>query len=469
MSSRHARLRRVDGTWVIEDSGSRNGSYLEGRRVDRASLVDGSLFELGHTHFMLRSRVVARGLPSGAPDVGEAGSRDPALWTLSHEREATLLRMVEATRACTSILLVGEAGAGKDTLARALHGASGRPGAFIAVYCPLLSGASDAGGLDDLAAGLARDFERAEGGTVLLNEIEELKPPAQLALLSLLRARPQDGRTGLISTVRSHELSPKVPPILADLLGALAGLAVPLPPLREMREDMGNFVARFLARAGASDPGPRLDPAMGRALLLHDWPYNLSELESCIRTALAQATDAGLWWSPSPLVRPHRPAAESRQPAEPGADGRFEHSVEVVTEPEADFALHVRRALKCNLSVAGLQKNGLLQSRRVLESTRGSGAATDTVPALRKLILSAIEALGASSPRGEKQARVLHLTFVKPAATQQEAADALAMAFGTYRRYVTSALAELTSMMWFDELAARRRHESAPPATKSSA
>jgi hypothetical protein len=137
----------------------------------------------------------------------------------------------------------------------------------------------------------------------------------------------------------------------------------------------------------------------------------------------------------------------------------LDHPAEVPPEPDAEFVQSVRRALKCNLSVSGLQKNGLLRAHMVLEATKGSSAATVTVPALRDIFLSAIESLRNSSPRGDKQSRVLHLTFIKPTSTQQEAAERLAMAFGTYRRYVTSALAELTSILWFNESSARLRHE----------
>ncbi|MDP9151203.1 MAG: hypothetical protein M3O36_14845, partial [Myxococcota bacterium] len=159
-----------------------------------------------------------------------------------------------------------------------------------------------------------------------------------------------------------------------------------------------------------------------------------------------------------PSEPPFRAADPPRRPSEPPFRAS-EPPPDTMPEPDPEFAQNVRRALKCNLSVAGLQKNGLLRAHMVLEATDGSSTATVAVPALRRLFLEAIESMRGASPRGEKQSSVLHLTFIKPAATQQAAADQLAMAYGTYRRYVTSALAELTSILWFNESAARLRYE----------
>jgi Sigma-54 interaction domain/FHA domain len=459
MSSLHAHLRRLDGHWVLEDADSRNGSYVHGRRVESASLADGTTFEFGHTHFLFRSRTLPRTLVAGPLDATAPAARDPALETLNHERQAVLGRMIAAARAGASILLIGEAGSGKDTLAHALHLEIGRRSAFVVVPCVLL-GRRDASSPEKVAVELARDFDRAAGGTLFLDEIEELSPVAQLALLPLLRSPRRAKVPRIVSSVRAVEPRPQVPRIPADLLAELAGFAMPVPPLRDRREDLGALVAQLLRRAGGSDPARfTMDPLMGQALLLHDWPYNISELDSCIRTAVAQATDDCLRWSPPALFFAREPAGQEAAGDEQTTSPSLAHSTETVAEPEIEFARQVRRALKRNLSVSGLQKNGLLRSHMVLEATKGSTAATVTIPALREIFFSAIESLRNSSPRGEKQSRVLHLTFVKPTPTQQAAAEQLAMAFGTYRRYVTSALAELTSILWFNELSARQRQK----------
>jgi hypothetical protein len=260
--------------------------------------------------------------------------------------------------------------------------------------------------------------------------------------------------------VRSSDLRPEVPRLPADLLAELAGFAMPVQPLRDRREDIGTLVAQILRRATGDDPMPiTMDPVMGQSLLLHDWPYNISELDRCIRSAVALSTNRCLRWSPATLFHMRGPMGPDAAVDDLTTPRSLDHPAEVSPGPDAEFVRNVRRALKCNLSVPGLQKNGLLRSHMVMEATKGASAATVTVPALRDLFLSAIESLGNSSPRGDKQSRVLHLTFIKPTSTQQEAAEHLAMAFGTYRRYVTSALAELTSILWFNESSARLRQE----------
>jgi sigma-54 dependent transcriptional regulator, acetoin dehydrogenase operon transcriptional activator AcoR len=460
MSLRHAKLHRFDRRWALEDAGSRNGSYLQGRRVARAPLIDGSMFELGHTHFLFRSRPLSKKLVGGPPDVAAPASREPALGTLSHEREALFAQLVEATRAGASILLIGEAGSGKDTLAHALHVEAGRRRPFVAVRCMLLGRGPDSSPTDDdVVAELTRDFERAAGGTLFLDEIEGLSPVAQLALLPLLKSAQRAGVARIMSSVRSSDLRPEVPRIPADLLAELAGFAMPVQPLRDRREDIGTLVAQILRRGGGADPTRiTMDPVMGQALLLHDWPYNISELDRCVRSAVALSTNECIRWSPATLFHLRGPTVRDAvdDPMPPRSP---RYRAESPPEPDAEFVQNVRRALKCNLSVPGLQKNGLLGAHMVLEATKGSSAATVAVPALRDIILSAIESLRSSSPRGDKQSRVLHLTFIKPTSTQQEAAEQLAMAFGTYRRYVTSALAELTSILWFNESSARLRRE----------
>jgi hypothetical protein len=466
MSSVHATMRRASGRWLLEDADSRNGSYLDGRRVKRAHLADGAVFQFGHTYLLLRSRSLPEGRGDGPRDAA-CESDGSALATLDHQHGALFARMLDASRGRVAVLLVGEAGSGKDSIARAVHDAAGRRGPFVAVPCALL-GRHDAGDGADAAAELADAFARAVGGTLYLDEIEGLSAEAQVALLPLLRSRRKARVAGVLSSLRSGETRPAVPRIAADLFAELAGFTVPLPPLRERREDLGCLLATMLSRATrARASAVTIDASMGQALLQHDWPFNLSELESCVRSAMALSGDGPLRWSP-PARHTRPPGARESSPPPREAAAPAE-SAAMPAGPEAEFAQALRRALRCNLAVSGLQKNELLRSQMVLESTQGSVATTSTVPVLRDIVLWSLASLESSSPRGRKQAQVLRLTFIEPAATQQEAAERLAMAFGTYRRYVTSALAELTSILWFRELSARRRRERAEPGSLGEA
>ena len=469
MSSVHATMRRAGGRWLHEDTSSRNGSYLDGRRVTRAHLADGAVFQFGHTYLLLRSRSLPEGQGDGPRDATSASDAS-ALATLDHQQGALFARMLEASRGRVPLLFVGEAGSGKDSVARAIHAAADRRGELVAVPCALL-GHREGG--DGVAAAdeLAGAFARAAGGTLYFDEIEGLSVEAQVALLPLLRSRRRTRVAGILSSLRAGDArAAAVPRIAADLYAELAGFTVPLPSLRERREDLGTLLATMLARAThARGHAVTIDPSMGQALLQHDWPYNLSELESCVRSAITLSGTGPLRWSAAgaPLRRPS--VGRARLVTTPRARKTRRHRPPRPRSRRPPFAASPTRSSRrrcaarsrSNLSVSELQRNELLLSQMVLESTQGSASTTATLPALRDILLWALDSLESSSPRGRKQAQVVRLTFIEPAATQQEAADRLAMAFGTYRRYVTSALAELTSILWFRELSARRRRERA--------
>src|SRR6266849_5645147 len=137
LSSTHARLQSVLGNWVVEDAGSKNGTWLDGRRVTSATLPDGALLELGHSFLLFREA-----LPADGPELLEARElRPPAdrLATLSPVLAAELDRLALMARSRVSILVRGETGTGKEVIASAVHELSGRPGRFIAVNCGALA------------------------------------------------------------------------------------------------------------------------------------------------------------------------------------------------------------------------------------------------------------------------------------------------------------------------------------------
>jgi hypothetical protein len=129
LSTRHARLTRLGGRWVVEDLGSKNGTWIRGDAIQQHTLEDADVFELGHT--MLVFRVAG----------GEAGDLDappeapPGLATLSPVLADTLESVVRAARAAVPIMIGGETGTGKELVARAVHALSGRAGPFVAINC----------------------------------------------------------------------------------------------------------------------------------------------------------------------------------------------------------------------------------------------------------------------------------------------------------------------------------------------
>lgn len=303
-SSRHARLSRRKEGWFLQDTGSKNGSFVNGVRRSEAPLVDGDVVELGRTFFLFRQSVESdpeRGPIHEAPPIvaGEPGlsSMSPSLRRLFREVESR-------APSDLSILVEGETGTGKEVLARAVHARSGRTGKLVAINCAELTGSlveaslfghrkgAFTGARDD-HLGLVRSADR---GTLFLDELGDLPLPQQALLLRVLQERkvrpvgsdadptPVDLRV-IAATNRPLDEMVKAGRFRLDLLQRLAGHRVHLPPLRDRREDLGLMIAAFLVRAGKETVEIQSRAAL--AMLMHDWPGNVRELESCVRSALA--------------------------------------------------------------------------------------------------------------------------------------------------------------------------------------
>jgi sigma-54 dependent transcriptional regulator, acetoin dehydrogenase operon transcriptional activator AcoR len=308
LSSMHARLQSVLGNWVVQDAGSKNGTWVDGRRVTSIPLADGALVEVGHSFLLYREALPARG--PAFVDARELRPPAERLATLSPALEAQLDRLVLVARSRVSILVRGETGTGKEVIASAIHQLSARPGRFVAVNCGALAEnlveselfgyrkGAFSGATED-RPGLVRSSDQ---GTLLLDEIGDLPLSAQAALLRVLQeaevlavGATQPVKVDLrvvASTHRDLDALVGEERFRADLLARLSGFSLSLPPLRERREDLGLLVAellRKLAGEGASDV--TFTPEAARALLLHRWPLNVRELENCLASAIVLASN----------------------------------------------------------------------------------------------------------------------------------------------------------------------------------
>ena len=323
MSSTHARLESVLGNWVVQDAGSKNGTWMDGQRVTSSTLPDGALLELGDSFLLYREALPARG-----PDFVDARElRPPAdrLATLSPVFAVELDRLGDMARSRVPILVRGQTGTGKEVIASAIHQLSGRPGRFIAVNCGALpeklveselfgyrKGAFS-GAAED-RPGLVRSSDR---GTLLLDEIGDLPLSAQATLLRVLQEEEvlPVGATHPIkvdlrvvaSTHRDLDALAAEERFRVDLLARLSGFSLSLPPLRERREDLGLLIAALLRKlAGEAASHVTFTPEAARALLLHRWPQNVRELEKCLSGAIVLAREGviGLEHLPATLRAP---------------------------------------------------------------------------------------------------------------------------------------------------------------------
>jgi len=140
-------------------------------------------------------------------------------------------------------------------------------------------------------------FELADGGTILLDEIGDMDVRLQARLLTVLQDQefyPLGGRNAVRVNVRviaatNNDLENAVAmaSFRADLYYRLNVINLYVPPLRERREDILPIAAFLLKRhAAPGTPIPRISPALERALLAYVWPGNIRELESVMRRLL---------------------------------------------------------------------------------------------------------------------------------------------------------------------------------------
>ena len=214
-----------------------------------------------------------------------------------------------AARSQVTVLLEGETGTGKELAARGVHEASERRGGpFVAIDCGALPESlleSELfGHVRGAFTGATGDhkgaFQRAQGGTIFLDELDSVPLAVQARLLRVVeerRVRPVGGEqereldVRIIGATRAH-LPTRVAEgaFRPDLHYRLSVVRVMLPPLRQRREDIGLILDELLRRRGIDEAavgGANLD-----RMLAHDWPGNVRELRNVIDRALALSPGA---------------------------------------------------------------------------------------------------------------------------------------------------------------------------------
>jgi Nif-specific regulatory protein len=260
-----------------------------------------------------------------------------------------LIRKVAAKK--TTVLLIGESGVGKETAANAIHyDGLKAAGPLVKFGCgqttELLADSRLFGrekGTSAGAPGQKGRFEAADGGTIFLDDIDQLPLGVQAKLLGFLKERSFE-RAGGAKAVKAdvrvvaatcRDLAELVAEgrFIEDLYYRLSVFPIVIPPLREREGDVGTLARHFLARFN-EETGKDvkfISPQAMKALRSYDWPGNVRELENVMLRAVILAEDGTVQLHDLPLVL--KSASGQNRPGGGGLAARLDNiEHEMLTE-----------------------------------------------------------------------------------------------------------------------------------------
>jgi PAS domain S-box-containing protein len=235
----------------------------------------------------------------------------------------------------STVLITGETGTGKELIARAIHKRSQRSErAFVKVNCAALPSSligselfgHEKGAFTGALQRRLGRFELAEGGSIFLDEIGDLPPETQIALLRVLQEREFERIGGsepistdvrvIAATNRDLKAAAAAGTFRADLFYRLNVFPIEVPPLRERLEDIPLLVEYFIGRY-ASQAGKKIRNIHKKTLELfqsYAWPGNLRELQNVIERSVILCEGETLSVDPSWLAKDSDPTQEASRP-----------------------------------------------------------------------------------------------------------------------------------------------------------
>jgi transcriptional regulator with GAF, ATPase, and Fis domain len=253
------------------------------------------------------------------------------------------------------VLLLGETGAGKDVIANAIHYSSSRKdGPFVKVNCGAIPETlldselfgHEKGAFTGAISQKRGRFERADHGTIFLDEVGELPPQAQVRMLRVLQYKEIERVGGanpisvdirlIAATNRNLEEMAKAKQFREDLWFRLNVFPIHIPPLRDRRADIPALVHHLVQRKSRElrlPAPPPLAPGAIDRLTAYPWPGNVRELENVIERALILSMG-------SPMTFEDLSGAKTGDQFMPAA-GRPDESLKL----DEAMSRHIRRVL----------------------------------------------------------------------------------------------------------------------------
>ncbi len=301
-SRHHFEIINTERGWLLVDLNSTNGTFLDGRRIERAYLSAGAQIRAGSSTLTF------------APideEVTVEPDREGELCGLvgqSIQMRQVFALIKKIAPMDVSVIIGGETGTGKELVARAIHELSGRKkGPMVVLDCGAIPPnlieselfGHEKGSFTGAMTERPGAFERAHGGTIFLDELGELRLDLQPKLLRVLENR-EVRRVGGNDTLEvdcrviaatNRDLPKEIAAgnFREDLFFRLSVINIQLPPLRQRREDIPLILKRALAEPEvvARHGKKRISPEALSLLMAYAWPGNVRELMNVLSHVLA--------------------------------------------------------------------------------------------------------------------------------------------------------------------------------------
>ena len=318
-------------------------------------------------------------IPAYADEVG--GDPDmPRLLGMSPQMEEARHLIRRLAHSNVPVYIAGESGSGKEQAARSIHELSERAGgAFIAVNCGAIPEnlmeseffGYKKGSFTGADADRLGFFQHADGGTLFLDEVADLPLAMQVKLLRAIQEkavrRIGDAHETQIdvrivcATHKNLEALVASGAFRQDLYYRLNVVSLHMPPLREMREDLGGLIMRLLNKHRIGNSSYRLSPKAQDALLHYSYPGNFRELENILERAVALTVGQIIQLEDLQIHNAHQAQQES--------PGRAAASFDALADPQPQISLSAGAAAVADFIPGQTQIQDYLDEieRRIIE------------------------------------------------------------------------------------------------------